>query len=312
MRKRKLLRTGLLLGAALFCTACGREWKVTQEQKFTLGVITKSGTSEYWMSLREGMEAAAKEYDMDILILQPDSETNKEAQIKMMESLGKKKVDMIAVSPMDSAAATEYLEVVGERGIPVISYDDGFDSQQIPYVGIDNEKAGYDLMKYLAEQMGHKGAVGIISGCLTQRCHRLRIEGAKKYIEQEPDMTLAYVESGYSNLQMKEEEIDRLQETYPEVQGVMVTSAVTAMGFVDAVADKDMKIVSVDAQTDAVDALREGKITALTAQSGYTLGYETIRYIVETENRETEETQRIVDAQLLTKDNVSEYIPSAK
>lgn len=312
MRKRKVLGTVILLWALIFCTACGREWKRSQDKKVTIGVITKSSTSEYWMSLCEGMEATAKEYGMDVIILQPDSETNKEAQIKMMKSLGKKDVDMIAISPIDSESATEYLEAVGQSNIPVISYDDGFDSQQIPYVGIDNEKAGYDLMKYLAEQMGHRGEVGIISGSLTQRCHRQRIEGAKRYLEKEPEMTLAYVESGYSNLQMKEEEINRLQEAYPEVKGVMVTSAATAMGFVDAVADKNMKIVSVDAQTDAVEALREGKITALTAQSGYTLGYETICFIAETKNQETEEVQRIVDVQVLTKENVDEYIQSGK
>lgn len=308
MRKQVIRGMAMLLCAVVFLTGCGGEWQDSEEETLTVGVVTKSSTSEYWMSLCEGLQAAADEHGIDVIILQPDMETNKEAQLKMIETLAKKKVDIIAVSPIDSGAAQEYLEAVEGNDIPLISYDDGFDGQEIPYVGIDNEEAGYELMKYMAKQMGHKGEVGIISGPLTQKCHRDRIKGAKRYLEEEPGMTLAYVESGYSNLQMKEEEIRRLEEEYPQVEGVMVTSAATAMGFADAVSDKNMKIVSVDAQSDAVDALREGKITALTAQSGYTVGYETIRYILETQRQKTAQTQRILDAELLTEDTVEDYV----
>lgn len=307
MRKQIIWGIGFILCTAAFCTACGKSQKISIQDPYTIGVVTKSSTS-YWMSLCEGVKEAADQYNMNVIILQPDSETNKEAQIKMMETLAKKKVDMIAVSPVDSHSASEYLEAAQEHDIPVISYDDGFDNWEIPYIGIDNEKAGYELMKYLAEQMNHQGEAGIICGHLSQRCHRLRLEGAKRYLAKEPDMTLAYVESGYSNLQLKEEVIDRLRQEHPNVKGVMVTSAATAMGVVEAVADEDIRIVSVDAQTDALDALKEGRITALTAQSGYQTGYETVCYISELKNGKTEEKQKLLDAQLLTQENVEAYM----
>lgn len=181
---RKQLLSGIVgvLCTAMLCMGCSREYSVREEEKYTIGVVTKSSTSEYWMSLCQGVEKAAEMYDMDVIILQPDSEMNKEAQIKMVETLAKKDVDIIAVSPVDSQGASEYLEAVGERDIPLIAYDDGFDDREIPYVGIDNEKAGYELMKYLAGQMNHQGQVGIICGHLSQRCHRLRLEGTKRYL----------------------------------------------------------------------------------------------------------------------------------
>lgn len=310
MKKKLIFRMIAIIAIlciGISCISCGREEDTRQDEKYTIGVVTKSSTSEYWMSLCEGVRKAAEEYDMDVIILQPDSETNKEAQIKMVETLAKKKVDIIAVSPLDSQAAKEYLKAPNENGVPVITYDDGFDEEDIPYIGIDNEQAGYELMKYLAGQMGHEGEVGIISGHLSQRCHRLRIEGAKRYLEEEPNMTLAYVESGYSNLQMRKKEINRLREEAPGVKGVMVTSAATAMGFVDAVSGENMKIVSVDAQTDAVEALREGKITGLTAQSGSDMGYEMVRYIAKLRKEGTMEKQKLIEAQMLTRDNVEEY-----
>lgn len=308
MKKRWIFFMIVLLCVGSICISCSQEKEVKKERGYTVGVVTKSSTSEYWMSLCEGVEKAAQEYGMDVIILQPDSETNKEAQIKMVETLAKKKVDIIAVSPLDSQASKEYLKIPDENGIPVITYDDGFDDEEIPYIGIDNEKAGYELMKYLAGQMDHKGEVGIISGNLSQKCHRLRIEGAKRYLKEEPDMTLAYVESGYSNLQMSKKEINRLRQENPNVTGAMVTSAATAMGFVDAVLGENMKIVSVDAQTDAVEALKNGKITALTAQSGYDMGYEMVRYIAEFREKGEKEKQKIIEAEMLTKDNIEQYL----
>ncbi|MGN0484775.1 MAG: substrate-binding domain-containing protein [Lachnospiraceae bacterium] len=308
MKKRLSFSIVAILFVAVLVSSCSGVQSVHKEEKYTIGVVTKSSTSEYWMSLCEGAKKASEEYGMDVIFLQPDSETNKEAQIKMVETLAKKKVDIIALSPVDSQNASEYLKVANENNVPVICYDDEFESHEVPYIGIDNEKAGYELMKYLAKQMDHKGEVGIISGHLSQKCHRLRIEGAKKYLKEEPNMKLAYVKSGYSNLQMRENEIIQLSQEYPMAQGVMVTSASTAMGFIDAVSDKDMKIVSIDAQTDALTALKEGRITALIAQSGYEVGYEMVRYIAEYREAEILNKDKIVEAQLLTLNNVEEYL----
>lgn len=307
MGKRIVFGIALVLCVGLICAGCGKDMQTAAPDSYTIGVVTKSSTSEYWMSLCEGVKEAADKYKMDVIILQPDSETNKEAQIKMIETLVKKKVDMIAVSPIDSRDASEYLEVVKENDIPVISYDDAFDSQEIPYIGIDNEKAGYELMEYLAEQMNHQGEVGIICGHLNQRCHRLRMEGAKRYLENEPDMTLSYVESGYSNLQIKEDVINRLRQEYPKVKGIMITSVATAMGVADAVG-QDIKIVSVDAQEDALEALKDGRITALVAQSGYQTGYEMIRYISDLKDGKSKEKEKILEAQLLTQENLEKYL----
>ena len=66
---------------------------------------------------------------------------------------------------------------------------------------------------------------------------------------------------------------------YPDLDGIMTTSAVTALGLSEA-EGRENSIVSVDAQEDALKAVQDGQIVALGAQSGYQIGYETIRYIV--------------------------------
>ena len=60
------------------------------------------------------------------------------------------------------------MEKIKEKNIPVVTFDTGFGEQEIPYIGIDNYKTGYELGKELAKQMDHTGQVGVVAGDLNQ------------------------------------------------------------------------------------------------------------------------------------------------
>lgn len=300
----------LLFILILSLTACrtaepGNE--TAEKDSYTVGVVTKSSTSEYWMTVLRGMEAAAGELEMDFIFLSPDSETNEEAQVKMVQTLIKRNVDVIAVSPIDSYEKPEYFDMAMEKGIPIVSYDTGFSGLEVPYIGIDNEQAGRKLAQYLAEEMNHEGEVGIVSGSLKQMSHRQRLEGFLAYMDTEPKIHVAFTESGYSNLRMTEKKVRKIRREYPLVQGIMATSAVTAIGITESIPKDQVKVVSIDIQEDAVDAVRDGTISALIAQSGYEIGYQTIQYIHEILTGTTENSDKILDAELLTMQNVDMY-----
>ncbi len=278
-----------------------------KKDSYTVGVVTKSSTSEYWMTVQRGMEAAAEELEMDLIFLSPDSETNEEAQVKMVRTLLKRNVDVIAVSPIDSYEKPEYYDMAREKGIPIVSYDTGFSGLEVPYIGIDNEQAGRKLAQYLAEEMNHEGEVGIVSGSLKQMSHRQRLEGFLAYMDTEPKIRVAFTESGYSNLRMTEKKVRKTRRKYPLVQGIMATSAVTAIGITESIPKDQVKVVSIDIQEDAMDAVRDGTISALIAQSGYEIGYETIQYIHEILTGTVENSGQILDAELLTKQNIETY-----
>lgn len=281
--------------------------ETAEKDSYTVGVVTKSSTSEYWMTVLRGMEAAAGELEMDFIFLSPDSETNEEAQIKMVQTLIKRNVDVIAVSPIDSYEKPEYFDMAMEKGIPIVSYDTGFSGLEVPYIGIDNEQAGRKLAQYLAEEMNHEGEVGIVSGSLKQMSHRQRLEGFLAYMDTEPKIHVAFTESGYSNLRMTEKKVRKIRREYPLVQGIMATSAVTAIGITESIPKDQVKVVSIDIQEDAMDAVRDGTISALIAQSGYEIGYQTIQYIHEILTGTTENSDKILDAELLTMQNVDMY-----
>lgn len=274
-----------------------------EDDSYVIGVATKSSNSEFWMSVSSGMEKASIDFGVSVLIVSPDTETDDQVQKKMIDNLLKRDIDALAVSPIDSYNAQEYLERAREMGIPVFSYDTQIADETIPYIGIDNYKIGSELAAYMAKQLGNQGNVGIISGNLSQIAHKRRVEGFEDYIRQNTDINVVFVKSGYSNLRMSEREISALIEEHPNVSGILANSAVTALGIMEYLREKPVLIATVDAQEDAIAAVKSGKIAALATQSGYDIGYETIRYIVNQKNGVEQDMEKILDVDILTKDS---------
>ena len=149
MRKKYIC---ILAAVLSFCSlsGCGPSAKKTEEEKVTIGVVTKSKSSEYWLSVCDGMEDAAEKYHADVVILSPDSETEEKVQKNMIRDLLKTDIQALAVSPIDSYECEEYVQQAKEKGISVYACDTPIEDADVPYIGIDNEKLGYELGEQLA------------------------------------------------------------------------------------------------------------------------------------------------------------------
>ena len=312
MRKKFICILAAVIG---FCSlsGCGSSAKKTEErEQVSIGVVTKSRSSEYWLSVCDGMRDAAEKYHADVVILSPDSETEEKVQENMIGDLLKTDIQALAVSPINSYECEDYINSARKKGISVYAYDTPIEDSDTPYIGIDNEKLGYELGEQLAKALDHKGKIGVIAGDFKQAGHRMRVAGFEKYMEKEPGITIEMVRNGYSNMRVSQKDVDEILVKYPDLNGIMTTSAVTALGLSEAIEEREISIVSVDTQEDALKAVQDGRIVALGAQSGYQIGYETIKYIVkDLEGEETEEDE-ILDSQVLTKENIDIFMKDDK
>lgn len=64
----------VVYGALAGCSK--RQETVSKTDPYVIGVVTKSRDSEYWMSVCSGMEKAADEEGVSVLIVSPDTETD--------------------------------------------------------------------------------------------------------------------------------------------------------------------------------------------------------------------------------------------
>lgn len=181
---------GLALGgglASLALASCGGKEPAA---RWRLG-FSQVTTTEPWRVLfsREMREAAVKHPDIQLTIA--DGQDRTEKQVSDVEAFVRQKVDLILISPKESAGLTGAVEAASSAGIPVIVLDRGVDTQAYrQFIGSDNLKIGRMAGAYAVDLLGGKGKaqgkIVEIWGGMASTPAQERHKGFAEAIEAEP------------------------------------------------------------------------------------------------------------------------------
>src|ERR1700690_1563622 len=96
----KLLKHLALVLSLVTLAGCGKK---TDEKPYTIAVIPKGTTHEFWKSVHAGAEKAAQEYgNVDVIWKGPLQESDREGQISLVQDFVTSRVDGICLAPLDS------------------------------------------------------------------------------------------------------------------------------------------------------------------------------------------------------------------
>src|SRR5438132_12915010 len=104
----RFLLAGML---AMCCSGCGHS------SRKVIGVVGKGQAHQFWQAIHAGAAAAAREYDADILWNAPPDETDFSRQIQIVESMIARRVDALAVAPVERRALVQPVEMAVRAGI---------------------------------------------------------------------------------------------------------------------------------------------------------------------------------------------------
>ena len=129
-----------------------------ENAKYTIAVIPKGTSHEFWKSVHFGADQAAKELGNVHVIWQgPLNEGDRSIQIDIVNTMITKKVDGICLAPLDSRALVEPVRQAAKAGIPTVIFDSGLDDESdiVSYVATDNYQGGVLAARRLAEVIGY-------------------------------------------------------------------------------------------------------------------------------------------------------------
>lgn len=188
-------------------------------------------------------------------------------QIQDIESLIKKKVDLLIVAPNEAEAIKPVIEKVYDAGIPVILVDRKINSEKYTaYVGADNYEIGRRAGEYIADRLKGKGRVIEIAGLKGSTPAVERHRGMVEALKAAPDVqVIASVEAGWFQ-QKAGEVMDSLLDVYPQVDLVFAQNDRMAIGAYEKARQKkragQIAFVGVDAVTDGVESVAGGRLDA--------------------------------------------------
>ncbi len=93
----------LIVAIAFYVTGCGKKTD-NNSKKYTIAVIPKGTTHEFWKTVHAGAEKAGQELNVEILWKGPLKEDDRESQIAVMENIMARGVDGIVLAPLDDTA----------------------------------------------------------------------------------------------------------------------------------------------------------------------------------------------------------------
>ncbi len=189
------VRASILACVALVAMAgCGkRATTPAGKSKRTIVFVFKLVGIPYADTCERGARKAAEDLGVNVEFLGPAKGGDVAGQIAIIESQISRGVDAIIISPNDPNSVRPVIAKAMDRGINVFTWDsDAPDTKRIFYVAAaDDVGIGEDIMDRLAEEIGGKGKVGIMSGGQGALNLNQHVEGVMNGLKKYPNIELA-------------------------------------------------------------------------------------------------------------------------
>jgi ABC-type sugar transport system substrate-binding protein len=186
----------------------------------------------------------------------------------------------------------------------------------------DNVINGYNIAKVLFDNMGGKGKVFVIQGMLGNTAAIDRYKGFENCLKEYPGITVAKNDTGNCATAEALRLVETWLNTDPDVGGIWCANDNMATGALQALDKVGQKgkvgVVGVDANTDIVEAVRDGFALATVSSNGYLQGGYTLAIcyaawtgLIDVSRLPPNFREFATPALLITKTNAAEYLTSA-
>jgi ribose transport system substrate-binding protein len=268
-------------------------------EKPYIPVISKGFQHQFWQAVQMGAEQAAVDYNVDITFEGPESEAMVDKQIEMVQAALAKNPAAICLAALDSQALIPQLEEAQSKGIPVVGFDSGVDSDiPVTTAATDNVAAAAAAADKMAELIGEEGKVAVIVHDQTSRTGIDRRDGfVNRIAEAYPNIEIVDVQYGGGD-QLKSTDLAKaIIQANPDLKGFFGANEGSIIGVLNAVTELGMEgklvVIGYDAGKQQKDAIRSGVQAGAISQDPVGIGYKCVEAAVKAINGE--ELPKVID-----------------
>src|SRR5712691_5797307 len=256
-------------------------------------VISKGFQHQFWQAVKLGSENAAKDLNVKITFEGPESESQVDKQIEMLQAALDKKPQAICLAALDSKAVVPLLEKAQTAKIPIVGFDSGVDSAiPVTTASTDNIAAAGTAADKMAELIGNSGEVGLVVHDQTSRTGIDRRDGFVNQMKSKhPKVNVVDIQYGAGD-QLKSTDIAKaMMQAHPNLKGFFGANEGSIIGVLNAVKElnKGGKIVVIgyDSGKQQTDAVRSGVESGAITQDPIGIGYKCVDSAVKAIKGET-------------------------
>lgn len=241
-------------------------------EEVTIGLSISTLNNPFFVTLKEGAEAAASEHGVKIIVV--DAQNDPAKQVSDIEDLVQQKVSMILVNPTDGSAIISAIEAANLANIPVITVDRGAEGGEVlSHVASDNVAGGNMAGEYILKLLNNTGKIVELQGIPGTSAARDRGEGFNQAIA-DADVEIVASQPADFDRSKGLTVMENILQANPEIDAVFAHNDEMALGALQAIeaSGRDIIVVGFDATDDAVKAVEDGLLAATVAQKPDLIG----------------------------------------
>ncbi len=264
----KMKKISTLLSAAVLTSTLS----VTAHAQDTLAIVVSTLNNPFFVSMKDGAEAKAKELGYELIVL--DSQNDPSKELSNVEDLSVRGVKALLINPTDSDAVSNAIRIANRANIPVLTLDRGASrGDVVSHIASDNVAGGEMAGKYIIEKVGEKAKVIQLEGIAGTSAARERGEGFMKAVKGSNLELLASQPADFDRTKGLNV-MENLLAANSDVQAVFAQNDEMALGALRAVqaSGKNILIVGFDGTDDGISAVKRGMLGATIAQQPALIG----------------------------------------
>ena len=250
------------------------DWKWLTNPPATVGLLMISSAAPYLAGYRKAFDVECRRLNLNVIAL--DANNDPAVQASQAEDLMSMPVDVLCFWPVDARAIVPSVQKAFARGIPLVctnSWPEPTAAECFQsYIGASMQEEGAMAAQIMGEALNKHGKVAIIEGNPGQDATFWR---SKSFIDElhrtAPSIQIVDKQTARWDRARAISVAENYLTSYPDLGGIMAQNddmAIGAMQAVESAQRRDrVKIVSIDASREGLQAVRDGGLYGTCTQS---------------------------------------------
>jgi len=265
----------------------------------------------YWQNMRLGAIDEGKKLGADVIIM--NAKEDPVVQIQQIQELIAKQVDIACVVPMKKEPLVAGITALNEAKIPVVIVNreiaDGCD--YLCYTGTDTYAGAVTSAEILMKAIGGKGGIVELHQHKGTGPQLARSKALKDVMAKYPDVKLlaSVPHEGQRGKAIQETQV-LLGKFGDQLKGIYAHGDNFAIAAADACIEagrKDIALVGMGGSQEAIEAIKEGRITGTSFQRPEEEGRSAIRLAIQHLKGEKLKPRYLIPCPAITKDNADQF-----
>lgn len=319
---------GIAVTAVLALAACGSDDSSSSSsggsaaaQTGKVAAVIKGLDNPFFQTMESGIKESASSSGAAVTIQAATSITDTSGQADKLSGLAGQDYKCFIVNPITGTNLVQGIAQISAKNVPIVNIDSPIDADAAKsasakiatYIGTDNTSAGEMGGKQMSTLLADGGDIALIGGTSGDVTSGNRLDGFKKGIAS--NISVVQTVAADWDRQTALTKATDIMTAQPNLKGFFVANDDMGLGVAKAIANAGktgkIKVISVDGNKDAFEAVKTGDISAVVAQFPYVIGAMGMEACEAAMKGKTLPASVNAPVQVVTKDNVDKALSAA-